>query len=214
MLALFNNSVNYDKYIWDRKFFPDKTDPSEDIIIVCRQDATIITFKFLGLFLGFFTLLVIRSLVSGFFDSFGMSIYDMLMWGVALLMIFVAFLLFHNYYLSIQIVTTKRIVDIDQKGLFSRENNELALSNIQDVTHTKNGFLANLFNFGDVIVKTSADETNTNGFIFEKVANPKYIADSISLLYHKEKNDSLNEVARLNAAAIKEALSEKDMLKK
>src|SRR3989344_2896077 len=54
------------------------------------------------------------------------------------------------------IVTNLRIVDVDQKGLFSRTVSEVKLSDIQDVSWSKNGIVNALFNVGALKVQTSS----------------------------------------------------------
>jgi uncharacterized membrane protein YdbT with pleckstrin-like domain len=118
---------------------------------------------------------------------------------------------FHNYYLSLQIVTNQRIVDIDQKGLFNREVNELPLANIQDVSHKLNGFLGTIFNFGNVIIQTAGEggaggsksqiEDSSNGFVFNNVPRPSKVSRTILDLYHMAQEESISK----NAKAIRQA---------
>lgn len=54
------------------------------------------------------------------------------------------------------IVTDLRIVDVDQKGLFSRTVSEVKLDDIQDVSWSKSGIIDALFNVGDLKIQTSS----------------------------------------------------------
>ena len=54
------------------------------------------------------------------------------------------------------IVTDIRIVDVDQKGLFSRTVSEVKLDDIQDVSWSKSGIIHALFNVGDLKIQTSS----------------------------------------------------------
>src|SRR3989338_3250934 len=62
---------------------------------------------------------------------------------------------FIDYHLDMWIVTSERIVDVNQKALFSRIVTELHLDFIQDVTSESHGFFAHVFNYGEVNVHSS-----------------------------------------------------------
>jgi len=60
---------------------------------------------------------------------------------------------------TVYILTNQRIFAIYQKKLFMRSNNEVPLSNIQNVSHTKHGIFGMMLDFGDVEVETSGAKT-------------------------------------------------------
>lgn len=103
----------------------------------------------------------------------------------AWLFLFQAFL---DYYLDTWIVTTKRILNIEQTGLFGRTVSELRLYRIQDVTATVNGMAATFFNYGEVEIQTAAEHTH---FLFEQVGNPNQIAKVILELSEKDREEHL-----------------------
>jgi len=90
-----------------------------------------------------------------------------------------------DYYLDIWIITTNRIVNVEQKGLFSRQVSELKFHHIQDVSTDVKGFFPTLLNFGDVTVQTAAEQSH---FIFRSVGNPYKIKSDI--MHHVKKNIS------------------------
>ena len=97
---------------------------------------------------------------------------------------------FHDYYLSVQIVTSRRIIDITQNGLFTREMNELSYNTIEDVNYKRSGLLATVFNFGDVILQTAAGSNkNTSGFIFKNIPYPAKVHSLIANLLHRHIED-------------------------
>lgn len=63
-----------------------------------------------------------------------------------------------NYYLDIFTVTNKRLMNIQQRGLFHRVVSEVELEHIQDITSTINGPLQTLFDFGDLQIQTASEE--------------------------------------------------------
>jgi len=87
------------------------------------------------------------------------------------------------YYLNVQLLTSRRIIDVNQRSLIHHETTELDLRNVQDVTTEIKGALANLFGYGNVQVQTAGTEQN---FIFDHVAHPHKIAKTVlALCRHK-----------------------------
>ncbi len=82
-----------------------------------------------------------------------------------------------NYYLDLWIVTEKRLISVDQTGLFEREVTTLSLSNVQDVTVEQHGIIQTLLNFGTVTVQTAGP--TTHNMTIRGVARPSSIRDSI-----------------------------------
>jgi len=90
-----------------------------------------------------------------------------------------SFLLWMEYYLDVWIVTTLRIIDIDQKSLFHRVVSEIPLSRIQNVTIDINGIIETFLKFGDVTVETAGELGN-----FTAVAVPLPYAIKDAILEH------------------------------
>ena len=57
------------------------------------------------------------------------------------------------------ILTSERIIDVDQRSLFHRVVGELPIENIQDATYEVRGMLATFLNYGDVVVQTVGGAT-------------------------------------------------------
>lgn len=64
-----------------------------------------------------------------------------------------------NYYLDVWYVTEKRIIDVDQKGLFHREVSNLRFDKIQDISVEVKGIIPTFLNFGDLRVQTAAEDS-------------------------------------------------------
>lgn len=82
-----------------------------------------------------------------------------------------------NYYLDLWLVTDKRLVSVDQAGLFYREVTTLSLVNVQDVTVEQYGVIETLLNFGTLTVQTAGPTTNNMSIL--GVARPNAIRDKI-----------------------------------
>lgn len=87
-----------------------------------------------------------------------------------------------DYYLDMFIITDKRIVDIEQAGLFGRTVAEERLYRIQDVTSDAQGIMATTLHYGNVYVQTAG---KTERFIFENVSHPENVARTILELTDK-----------------------------
>ncbi len=97
---------------------------------------------------------------------------------------------FMDYYLDMWIVTSRRIINIEQTGLFSRTVSELHLYRVQDVTATINGMVGTLLNYGNVEIQTAGEERH---FLFEQVHRPNDIAKSVLELSEVDRKEHLAE---------------------
>jgi hypothetical protein len=66
----------------------------------------------------FFVFLILRLFVGYVEDTTMIYFFDFVMYLSASILTAVFIVVFHNYYLSLQIITNERIIDIDQRGLF------------------------------------------------------------------------------------------------
>lgn len=206
--------TNQDNLIWSKGCFPNKIAADEDLILVIRQDISILILYCLKFLFIFLILLVVQIVLMGQNQVLLLAIYDTIFFCVNCVMIVSFALFFHDFYLSLQIVTSKRIIDVDQKGLFNRQTEQMPISNIQDVAFKQSGLASILFNFGDVIVQSAGntlENTGVNekldaGFVFNNVPSPSEITALISNLYNDEKKKIQVEVAKTNAEYIRQAL--------
>ena len=95
------------------------------------------------------------------------------------------FLIFVFYYLNVNIITSIRVVDISQEGLFSHTISELHIDKIEDATSQVTGVFGSLFNYGDVYVQTAG---TLERFVFTDVPNPAGIEKIVLDLYEKNSN--------------------------
>ena len=167
--------------------FPDQH-ADEKIMRIVHRHWFVILFQFffilfaVVLIAGSFFLL--ESLFPGTVKSLGKEIVRFLETTFLLFIWFYAFLVWIDYYLDTWIITNERIINIEQKGLFSREISELRLENIQDVTTEVGGFLPTILNFGYVYIQTAAERER---FIFEQVPDPYTIKNLAMQLSEKAK---------------------------
>lgn len=111
-------------------------------------------------------------------------------WAVAISGIFILFTIgfttvaWLDFYFDIHIVTDRRVVNVNQNRLFSRDVSELSLEDIEDVSVNFSGILATFFNYGAIEVQTAGTRVN---FHFQEIANPREVASIISDLSDQAK---------------------------
>lgn len=95
-----------------------------------------------------------------------------------------AYLELVDYYLDVLIITNRRTIKIDQKGLFNRTASELHLAAVQDVTSEVKGILHTFMDFGTIYIQTAAEDVR---FTFKNVAHPEDIKEKVIRLVEEEK---------------------------
>ena len=84
------------------------------------------------------------------------------------------------------IITDHRIIDIDQRGLFTRRVSEIELDRIQNVTYAVAGFFQTLFNFGTVTIQSAGN----NDLTLKQIADPATHQREITTLVKKVTEDT------------------------
>jgi membrane protein YdbS with pleckstrin-like domain len=80
------------------------------------------------------------------------------------------------WYLDCFIITDKRIIDIDQKGMLNRIVAEVVIDNIQEIVYEISGPLETAFNYGTVKIRTA----NSGSVVeMEQVPDPESVKDLI-----------------------------------
>jgi uncharacterized membrane protein YdbT with pleckstrin-like domain len=83
---------------------------------------------------------------------------------------------FTRYFLNAWVLTNQRIVDIKQRGYFSREVSSLFLSRVQDVTTDVVGVLPSLLGIGDINVESAGA---VEKFYMRGIPRPEQMRDLI-----------------------------------
>ncbi len=93
------------------------------------------------------------------------------------LMLWVLFwMIWTAYYLDVWYVTDRRLIDVEQHWLFSRQVSELRLDKIQDITVEVHGLFAHLFQFGDIHVQTAGQSREIK---IKSIPNPHQLKEII-----------------------------------
>jgi hypothetical protein len=175
------------------KLFPSQQD-DEKIFIVVRQHWVVLFKKLIIWFIFAAALVLFRrfglTYLPTLFEGEVATVTKLFLQIYTLFLIMSLFLIWLIYYLNVQIITDRRIVDIDQVGLFFHEVSELHIANIEDVTSDISGILGTVFNYGDVFVQTAG---NTERFEFSDVPNPAIINKLLLDLYEHIRQKTLSD---------------------
>lgn len=131
--------------------------PDEEIILVLRaHPVTLIPWIINSIFL-FAVLISLNFLLPKFLNAGQILFLDI--FGIAFILAYIWFN-FLSWFFNIGIVTSSRIIDVDFHAVIYREITATHLSKIEDVTAKSGGFIASVFNFGNVFVQTAGSEIN------------------------------------------------------
>lgn len=173
---------------------------NEEILLVVHRHWFDILTQFLLIFM--MALLLIGSIffiplfLPDFEEVFGMGLFYFLQNSFLAFTWMLFFIIWIDYYFDVWIVTNERIVNIEQKGLFSRGVSELELENIQDITVEVKGIIPTFLNYGNLYVQTAAEKER---FVFRNVPDPYAIKDLVMNLqksYEKKEARNLGAVIR------------------
>jgi uncharacterized membrane protein YdbT with pleckstrin-like domain len=104
------------------------------------------------------------------------------------------FLIWIDYYFDVWIITSERVVNIEQRGLFVRQVSELKYNKIQDVTVDVGGFFPTILNYGDVHIQTAGEAER---FFFRQVPDPYGIKNLVMDLQKSHENERVNELGQI-----------------
>lgn len=156
--------------------------PGEDVLFVFRRHV-------IAMRKGFYSLLI----------PFALSSIPPLIWqdklelfllplaGLVLGLILFAYH-FIIWYFTVYIVTTERIRQVTQRGLFGKDIVELRLSKIQNISYNIPGFFGEMFKFGTIVIQTFVGD-----LVINKVEHPDTIYNKLQDAVHKATNGQAGE---------------------
>jgi hypothetical protein len=98
------------------------------------------------------------------------------------------FINFITWYFNINIVTEKRIVDIELEGIVYKNVSATKLTLVQDVSYAQVGVIRTVFDYGDVLVQTAGTLDN---FIFQAIPKPEDAVHIVENLIGKRNEQQL-----------------------
>jgi uncharacterized membrane protein YdbT with pleckstrin-like domain len=171
---------------------------SEEVIVVLHRHWFNILQNFFSIIAMFFILLGGYILLPTFFSELQEKPFNVLfafLENSGFMIIFVLFfLVWIDYYFDIWIITTERVVNVEQKGLFNREVSELNLEKIQDITTEVRGIIPTFLNYGDVFIQTAGEKER---FVLADIPNPYRIKDIVMSLQRTEEEKEKTDLGNL-----------------
>ncbi|MEA2065436.1 MAG: PH domain-containing protein [Patescibacteria group bacterium] len=152
---------------------PNQLDDEKAILILRRHwfmfFKSILLFVFLAVIPIIF-FIAINNSVTGILEHHFLAPFLLLLFSAYYLGIWLfLFANFIDYHLDVWIVTNIRILNIEQKGLFSRVISEQKIEKIQDVTSEVHGIIPTFLDYGDVHIQTAGTKER---FRFRKIPHP------------------------------------------
>lgn len=178
----------------DLNHLPGSTQQEQTKAVLRRHWVTLISLAFAFVLVLFLPLIVISAIQftsPTFFDDPVRT--TLLILGLSIFFLYAWLFLFQNYidyHLDVWIVTNRRILNIEQHGLFARTVSELRLFRVQDVTAEVKGFLHTMLDFGDVFIQTAGEKER---FQFEDISHPNQVSKMILDLSEEDRKDELGE---------------------
>ena len=143
---------------------------------------------FLGLFFYLFLVIVvvISIYLTMWFTAWSNFIVIVLLM-IASVLLYVEWL---NNELDMYVITNKRIIGIDQISFLNRTVSECSLADVQEVNSKTKWVLANIFDYGSVVIQTA---WNASNFHMSIVPEPLKSARQILNVVEELKKDKWNE---------------------
>jgi len=157
----------------------------EDIILLLRRHPiTQISWVFISIALVLTPLLLVPLIlelgVLPSFIAFNLIVYTLIIWYLSTFGY--AFMRFLLWFYDVDLVTNQRLVDIEFPSLLSKEETATRITQIEDITFRRTGFVRTTFNFGDVFIQTAGAKPNID---FEDVPEPASVVRKILEVWEK-----------------------------
>ncbi|MCK5460015.1 PH domain-containing protein [Candidatus Parcubacteria bacterium] len=174
--------------MFNKDKLPNQLDDEKTILILRRHwfifFKSILLFAFLAITPVIF-LTIINNFIIGILEHYFFAPFILLLFSAYYLGIWLfLFANFIDYHLDVWIVTNVRILNIEQKGLFSRVISEQKIEKIQDITSEVHGIIPTFLDYGDVHIQTAGTQQR---FIFRKVPHPADTRKKILILVKETK---------------------------
>lgn len=93
-----------------------------------------------------------------------------------------------KWFYNVNIITDKRVVDIDFYSLFFHKMTEARLDKIEDITFKQIGVLSNIFDVGTIYIQTAGAKSEIE---FDGIHKPKEVQDILSDLLQSKKEGAI-----------------------
>ena len=145
---------------------------NENLVKVVRKHVMFLLPVFFTWPLIIIALVLVRYLAH--FDFFGY--WPLVLAFAVLLVLLIVLYRFFIWRMDALIITDQRVVENEQRGFFSKTVTELLYRDILEISYTKEGMVASLYNYGDIKIRTASE----NELVFEKITGPAEVVEVIN----------------------------------
>ena len=158
-----------------------KLEDGESIIRTVRKHWFILFTQTIGLALAGIAPLILASIIIPNTQLLPNITVDITLWYRPLVFFGTAWILviwmmlaavWTDYYLDMWIITTRRVIAVDQKGFFNRSVASFRLERLQDITVDINGLIPTLLDFGTINADTAS---HSDVFVIRGAPHPRDI---------------------------------------
>ena len=93
---------------------------------------------------------------------------------------------------NILIITTHRVVDIDQRGFFDKVISNISYDQLEDVMGRIKGFCGTIFRYGNVTIQSGSGKVQV---VVDRVKQPVYVQQEIAELHDKYINKDSDDLS-------------------
>lgn len=148
----------------------------EEILIQVRKHWFVIGMQMLGVVMFALIPLILVVILTSFAEFLPLQVFDhtktfiALYTGWLICSWMALFSIWTNYYLDVWTITNKRLIAVDQRGLFNRNTGSFRLERLQDINVTVRGVLATFLDYGDLQAETASEDRD---FVARAIPKPQ-----------------------------------------
>jgi len=154
----------------------DNQRPDEEVIILAHQHPWV--WAKTAFWLVILAVIAFLAFLVWHVNAISLIILGIVLVLAAIIIFFKAF----TYQNTFFILTNERIIYIKQLSIFGRRVQETGLSESCNFSYELNGFIKNIFNYGDLRINTQGDSVDS--IILENFENPHFIHEKLSHLHN------------------------------
>jgi len=165
---------------------PGSTEEKKIILFLRRHWASFLGQIILSFFLFFFPIALVLIVYFSDKSVFHGLILNFLVLGLSTYYLVIVTFIFTSliaFYYDLYIVTDEAIIDVNQQGFFGRKIVQISLLRVQDVTSNIQGLFPTLFAYGNVLIETAGEQTQS--LLLEQIPNPQEVASKILELHNE-----------------------------
>ena len=150
----------------------------EPVVLIVRHHASGLVSKGILAFLALFFPFLISFSVPTWFEGVVASTFFLIGLFLFFMMVSATIVLdsFLKWFFQMNVITTKRIIDVDFVSITTHRISETTFDQIQDVSHSPAGPFASFFDYGNLSVQTAGAK---NEFKFNRIPRPRDVQDTI-----------------------------------